>query len=365
LEWVNCNEKEISQFNPFEELKETGLLLKKLNENQQYKKIWSLNQPFLDVNNENKKSNNLPQKNKKVYSIHNFTKNENQNHNYKIGTQSESSKVFNNNTLQKKLLCLRKNTIAPAERTSVYNQPIMTDEKLIECEAKKSLKEIHTNNFNPLKSSHEKSDSHSLKIYEKENLEKKFIYDEDVIITHSAIDSKNRVARKEALSNSLEKYEFIGEKNQIKNFIPAVKKEEKFGHYKNFYVYEKDCEVIDLEDNEETTKECILCKWIYPDNMSSEEKNAHINFCLEGRGEEHRENYMKSLKIVTLSTNKDVTGLNSKQELIESCPYCNKKFKTKGQKVKDNHMIDCLRKIQEDDLYKDKKRKTTVRKDII
>ncbi len=106
-----------------------------------------------------------------------------------------------------------------------------------------------------------------------------------------------------------------------------------------------DIENFDFLFDESPVKECFICGWIYPKVMSSEEKNTHANLCLEGSGLDHKDNYLKDLQqVIDLTQNEQ-----EKDELapIESCPHCGKRFKLKTKNLKERHIIDCAREIEE------------------
>jgi hypothetical protein len=115
---------------------------------------------------------------------------------------------------------------------------------------------------------------------------------------------------------------------------------------------------LPLREDEDTTTGCLFCSWEYPTVISNEEKNAHLNYCLEGRGEEHRTNYMASLKIVNLTAKKE-DKIKSINDVFTSCPNCGKRFKCLNSKIVDSHIIDCLKESEDLQIYsKTKKRKT-------
>jgi hypothetical protein len=111
--------------------------------------------------------------------------------------------------------------------------------------------------------------------------------------------------------------------------------------------------------------------------MSIEEKNAHINMCIEGKGQEHIHNYNNSLNVISKHNKEiiaDIPKANVKKDLkyiekyqsyftenidYEKCPICSKIFTVKTIKIKHNHIIDCLRQRDEEEVYNNKKRRLT------
>jgi hypothetical protein len=50
---------------------------------------------------------------------------------------------------------------------------------------------------------------------------------------------------------------------------------------------------------------CFICNWTYPKDMDLREKNAHMNHCIEGRGENHRRSYLDNLRYISKSKKKN------------------------------------------------------------
>jgi hypothetical protein len=55
-------------------------------------------------------------------------------------------------------------------------------------------------------------------------------------------------------------------------------------------------EKINENINEEILLECFICGWKFLKEMSIEEKNRHINMCLEGKGEENKKELISTYK---------------------------------------------------------------------
>ena len=88
---------------------------------------------------------------------------------------------------------------------------------------------------------------------------------------------------------------------------------------------------------------CISCKWSFIPNMTDNEKEAHVNLCLEGLGEKHKKDYLESIEKVRRISNgmgveRQFTYTNGKFH----CPICLKDLrvtKTQGKR----HYEDCVR----------------------
>ena len=50
------------------------------------------------------------------------------------------------------------------------------------------------------------------------------------------------------------------------------------------------------EPNKEETTNCFICGWEFLKGMSIQEKNTHINFCAEGKGEENKKELISTYK---------------------------------------------------------------------
>ena len=73
------------------------------------------------------------------------------------------------------------------------------------------------------------------------------------------------------------------------------------------------------EDNNDI---CMICNWKFPSTMIADEKNLHINLCLEGKGEQHRMDYMKSQEV------QDMNNTEMKYHgKTNVCPFCLKEFR--------------------------------------
>ena len=113
---------------------------------------------------------------------------------------------------------------------------------------------------------------------------------------------------------------------------------------------------VSKKNKDDVLRKCMICSWEFPNEMTVKEKNTHVNYCVDGRGEEHRKHYEES-KIV-----EKINNMPIKEEDYEECPICSKPFKTKNVKIKMNHIADCLKEFQEKDLYMSKKKKRRNRK---
>ncbi len=68
--------------------------------------------------------------------------------------------------------------------------------------------------------------------------------------------------------------------------------------------------------NEEKLLECFICGWIFLKEMSIEEKNRHINFCIEGKGEENKKELISTYKeLENLRNNENRENNNDNEEV--------------------------------------------------
>lgn len=161
------------------------------------------------------------------------------------------------------------------------------------------------------------------------------IENDNIQIFKNKIDSGNFNTIKE------EEYKFLNEEN-LKNYELPLNDSQNIDH--------------ELADN---ISDCFLCNWKFPHYISEDEKNAHINFCVEGKGQEHRENYMKSLNLINsqeksrdnsmiideenLNMSSHNSNLSINQQRKDVCPICKKVLGMKLDKNIQKHIFDCTR----------------------
>lgn len=99
---------------------------------------------------------------------------------------------------------------------------------------------------------------------------------------------------------------------------------------------------------------CMVCGWVYPSMISAGEKNAHVNHCIDdiNKGKEHRDNYIKSMKVASVVTSdpkmKNLVYIHD----IDVCPTCDKQLN--NIKDKNRHITDCMKK--QDNLNRKRRR---------
>ena len=59
------------------------------------------------------------------------------------------------------------------------------------------------------------------------------------------------------------------------------------------------------EREEDTLVECFICGWKFLKQMDLQEKNTHINMCLEGKGEENKKEIISTYKEIENLKNRD------------------------------------------------------------
>ena len=93
------------------------------------------------------------------------------------------------------------------------------------------------------------------------------------------------------------------------------------------------------ENNNKNNKEkCLICNFTFFENMDLNEKNEHINACLDGHGEENIEQLKKTYEILEYHTNLEL------EQDPNCCPYCHKIFK---KNIK-QHQRACIRRFEQD-----------------
>lgn len=80
-----------------------------------------------------------------------------------------------------------------------------------------------------------------------------------------------------------------------------------------------------FNNNNIENSNCFVCNWNFPPEMTVQERETHINLCLDGNGEKHREDYMKSREIVEMTLHAEEY---ERSRCV--CPFCNKRFSSQG-----------------------------------
>ena len=123
--------------------------------------------------------------------------------------------------------------------------------------------------------------------------------------------------------------------------------------------------------SDDSNNNCIICSWVYPSIMSNDEKNAHVNFCLEGKGEVHKNNYLSSMKLLKITVEKSnvrIADNNNKNEignLLDNnenklCPFCNKYInRLNNREFEESHMLNCYTKMEKEMLLQNKRKRNS------
>lgn len=90
--------------------------------------------------------------------------------------------------------------------------------------------------------------------------------------------------------------------------------------------------------NKNNKEKCPMCNFVFFENMDLNEKNEHINACLDGHGEENIEQLKKTYEILEYHTNLEL------EQDPNCCPYCHKIFK---KNIK-QHQRACIRRFDHD-----------------
>lgn len=94
------------------------------------------------------------------------------------------------------------------------------------------------------------------------------------------------------------------------------------------------------KNSQEKIDVCFNCSWKFPERMSAMRKNQHINKCFEGGGNLDRMQFLEEQKIKTYR-NMPMKKLNE----LEICPVCGKNMQDVNWRVKQNHLVYCIKKI--------------------
>jgi len=94
--------------------------------------------------------------------------------------------------------------------------------------------------------------------------------------------------------------------------------------------------------------------------MSNDEKNAHVNFCLEGKGDIHKNNYLSSIKLLKITIGDECKkDENNSDEENKFCPFCNKSMINNNleENIQEKHMLNCYAKMEKDLLLQNKRKR--------
>ena len=91
-----------------------------------------------------------------------------------------------------------------------------------------------------------------------------------------------------------------------------------------------------MENNDE---KCPNCNFIYFEFMDLNEKNEHINACLNGNGKRNIESFKKTNELLEKEKNLEL------EKNPNCCPFCHKIFK---KNIK-QHQKACIKKFDNDD----------------
>ena len=141
--------------------------------------------------------------------------------------------------------------------------------------------------------------------------------------------------------------------------------------YKSYHSNYFNCKGVDLTPDNSNIK-CLICDWEYPLEMNLDEKNAHINFCLEGEGSKHKNNFLSSMRLIKMTieglsndpeenTNIDKeqnsSNMKEKNSLKQICSFCSKTISLKNGKTFDSHLFECYSQQEKEILASNKKKK--------
>ena len=92
-------------------------------------------------------------------------------------------------------------------------------------------------------------------------------------------------------------------------------------------------------DNEFILESCIICQWDFPNFVTSKEKQAHLNYCVDGKGQQHREELINGRKFAQQLEGlyQDADKATSKQKY---CRFCDQWFSLDRQLMM-NHVKAC------------------------
>jgi hypothetical protein len=139
--------------------------------------------------------------------------------------------------------------------------------------------------------------------------------------TTSKIDYSNIFSENNHTSNDLHSFSDL-DLNNLKNGTVSSQV--------NDFIKEKDMgegRSANIEEDYLEPSKCFICNWTYPKDMDIQEKNAHMNHCIEGRGESHRRNYLDNLRFIAKSKKLNDNSVPPGKKLFKSNSGNLKEFK--------------------------------------
>ena len=260
-------------------------------------------------------------------------------------------------------------------------QKIITDEEILEKNFDKKIedkKDLNNLNFKTEKKFKESENNFSKKIDLSNNTfgdiksslnvidpNKDFLYNDQNSLDKSSI-IYNKIHGKDKIINSTQNKKLSDiynhkKKENNKKFTSnkSLNYNSDASSYKSIKLQNLNSNDIDLNSN----LKCLICDWEYPIEMSLDEKNAHINFCLEGEGNKHKSNFLSSLKLIQIAANGNINLEDDKKKELNKnknsnvCPFCSKTINLKNGKTLDNHLMKCYIQQEQEILFTSKKRK--------
>ena len=109
------------------------------------------------------------------------------------------------------------------------------------------------------------------------------------------------------------------------------------GHMKNNEENEEEKKEENEEQNKNELLKCFICNWEFMKGMSFQEKNTHINLCIEGKGEENKKELISTYKeIENLQKNNGEEDNNNKEKQNDNIKEEKEEKKSEKENEEDN-----------------------------
>ena len=96
---------------------------------------------------------------------------------------------------------------------------------------------------------------------------------------------------------------------------------------------------------------CPCCDWDFPESFTENEKNKHVNNCIDGNGEKDIKDYESSLvalkKQQTMEIEDGIMIAEIEEQLKIFCPHCNLAIGRRSLEFRERHVRECFEDSQE------------------
>ena len=223
---------------------------------------------------------------------------------------------------------------------------------------------INKNSNDPLKSFLMIESSSSISEYEKvieiPYIDNIFTESESVTLSYQ-IDLLNDLnfgnypnGKKKCLEANMKEKKNSCKKNEEKNIEEKKKaeKKKKIIHatkYVQTQIKLPMTETIPIKRQRESI--CPCCEWKFPYSYTEDEKNRHVNICIDGNGINDIEEYKQTVEAISHSKKNETDDEKEleeiEEELKQKCPHCNLGIGGRSEEFRERHIKECFDDAQE------------------